>query len=53
MYDVGCCDVVLDQQKFANGTLAITTPGFRKRLNLITGEMSMFFRRVRELNLII
>ncbi|KAJ6636731.1 hypothetical protein Bhyg_15325 [Pseudolycoriella hygida] len=37
----GCCDVVLDQEISANVSDAIAHPAFRKRLNLITGEMSL------------
>lgn len=40
LYYKGCCDVVLDQEISSNISEAIAHPGYRKRLNLITGEMS-------------
>lgn len=36
----GCCGVVLDHEKYANVTLPAGQPGYRKKLNLMTGEIS-------------
>lgn len=44
---LGCCDVVLDQEEFANMSEAIQfsseRPTFRKHLKLLTEEISRFF----------
>lgn len=36
----GCCGVVLDHEKYANVTQEAGQSGYRKRLNLMTGEIS-------------
>lgn len=36
----GCCGMVLDHEKYANVTQPAGQSGYRKRLNLMTGEMS-------------
>lgn len=38
----GCCGVVLDHEKYANVTQTAGQSGYRKQLNLMTGEMSTF-----------
>lgn len=36
----GCCGMVLDHEKYANVTQPAGQSGYRKRLNLMTGEIS-------------
>lgn len=36
----GCCGMVLDHEKYANVTQTDGQSGYRKRLNLMTGEIS-------------
>lgn len=37
----GCCGMVLDHEKYANVTQPAGQLGYRKQLNLMTGEISM------------
>lgn len=40
---LGCCDVVLDREKFLNATPTEFGPQlYRKHLNIYTGEISRF-----------
>lgn len=38
----GCCGYVIDHEKFANASTASSNSGYRKQLNLMTGEISRF-----------
>lgn len=42
----GCCGMVLDHEKYANVTQPAGQSGYRKQLNLMTGEISTFAKCV-------
>lgn len=48
----GCCGVVLDHEKYANVTQPAGQSGYRKQLNLMTGEISMLMCELSHVALI-